>query len=163
MTVCDSTDAYAAVVGSPVGRLGIVVRGQDLAAIDLLAGAGPLQPPRQAAARAVASQLRAYFDNPGAAFTLSLAPRGSAYQQRVWQALCAIPPGRPVTYGALARRLQTSPRAVGQACRRNPIPIVIPCHRVVAATGAGGYAGRTGGPELAVKRWLLAHEAGGTP
>jgi methylated-DNA-[protein]-cysteine S-methyltransferase len=66
-----------------------------------------------------------------------------------------------MTYGELAQRLKSSARAVGNACRRNPIAIVVPCHRVVAASGDGGFMGKRTGHALAIKRWLLAHERGG--
>ncbi|MBF0428588.1 MAG: methylated-DNA--[protein]-cysteine S-methyltransferase [Magnetococcales bacterium] len=83
------------------------------------------------------------------------APDGTLFQRRVWSALQEIPPGEVETYGHLARRLQTSPRAVGQAVARNPIPILIPCHRVVAARTLGGYSAFGG---LDAKRFLLALE-----
>jgi methylated-DNA-[protein]-cysteine S-methyltransferase len=72
--------------------------------------------------------------------------------------LRSIPPGRTRTYGELASKLGTSARAVGGACRANPCPVVVPCHRVVAANGLGGFAGDTSGRKLEVKRWLLRHE-----
>ncbi|MDD9824665.1 MAG: methylated-DNA--[protein]-cysteine S-methyltransferase [Gammaproteobacteria bacterium] len=97
--------------------------------------------------------LRAYFRRPAAFPRLPLAPEGTSFQQRVWRALCAIPPGQSRCYGELARSLGTGSRAVGGACRANPIPILIPCHRVVAATGTGGYS-----QGLARKDWLLRHE-----
>jgi|BEDMetMinimDraft_2_1075160.scaffolds.fasta_scaffold05929_2 methylated-DNA-[protein]-cysteine S-methyltransferase len=108
--------------------------------------------PVLAAARAA---LEAYFAGRSGRFALPLAPRGTAFQLRVWQALRTIPPGEVLTYGALARRLGTSPRAVGQANAANPLPIFIPCHRVVAESGLGGYSGGGG---LATKSWLLEHE-----
>ncbi len=83
---------------------------------------------------------------------------GTPFQQRVWALLRRIPPGVTRTYGELARQLGTAPRAVGAACRTNPIPLFVPCHRVVAASGAGGYFGRTAGRWLEIKRWLLARE-----
>lgn len=87
-----------------------------------------------------------------------LAPEGTPFQQRVWQELQRIPPKKRLTYGELAGRLKSGPRAVGGACRANPIPLLIPCHRVVAANGDGGFAGHTGGPWVEIKRWLLQHE-----
>jgi methylated-DNA-[protein]-cysteine S-methyltransferase len=82
---------------------------------------------------------------------------------RVWHALMKIPAGRPTTYGALAQRLGTAPRAVGQACGANPLPILIPCHRVVAAGGLGGFMHAASGAPLDVKTWLLAHEGSAAP
>lgn len=87
-----------------------------------------------------------------------LRPAGTPFQLRVWERLQQIPPGEVKTYGALARELGSFARAVAGACRANPIPILIPCHRVIAATGYGGYLGKTGGKELAIKQWLLQHE-----
>jgi methylated-DNA-[protein]-cysteine S-methyltransferase len=103
-----------------------------------------------------AAQLQDYFDGTRLVFDLPLSPRGSAFQTRVWRALCQIPAGESRSYGALAQELGSAARAIGQANGRNPIPILIPCHRVVGAGGAlGGYSGG-GGPST--KQWLLDHE-----
>jgi methylated-DNA-[protein]-cysteine S-methyltransferase len=89
---------------------------------------------------------------------------GTPFQQKVWRALTHIPAGQVMTYGSLARELNTSARAVGNACRKNPIPMIVPCHRVVAANDVGGFAGDTEKKQkgklnfLQIKRWLLAHE-----
>ena len=117
--------------------------------------------PVLAAARA---QLAAYFAGELTAFDLPLAPQGTPFQRRVWDALLEIPYGATTSYGALARRLgdPRATRAVGAANGRNPLSIVVPCHRVVGADGA--LTGFGGGIER--KRWLLAHEgarAGGLP
>ncbi|MBS1146921.1 MAG: methylated-DNA-(protein)-cysteine S-methyltransferase, partial [Proteobacteria bacterium] len=82
------------------------------------------------------------------------------FQKRVWRALMEIPAGHPTTYGALAKQLGTAARAVGQACGSNPLPILVPCHRVVAANGLGGFMHSASGAPLDVKTWLLAHERG---
>jgi methylated-DNA-[protein]-cysteine S-methyltransferase len=104
-----------------------------------------------------AAQQAAYFTGALKAFDLPLAPRGSAHELAVWEQLCRIPYGETITYGELARRVGSAPRAVGGTCGANPIAIVIPCHRVTAAGGQlGGYSGGKG-PES--KRRLLAHEA----
>lgn len=92
-------------------------------------------------------------------------PPGSTHACAVWAALCAIPVGQTRNYGQIAREIGSSPRAVGQACKANPWPVFIPCHRVVPAAGvdaasAGGYSGQRAGPLAQVKAWLLAHEAG---
>ncbi|GAC1488784.1 MAG: methylated-DNA--[protein]-cysteine S-methyltransferase [Acetobacteraceae bacterium] len=97
-------------------------------------------------------QLQAYFDGTSRSFDLALAPAGTEYRRRVWAALCAIPPGATRTYGDIARTVGGSARSVGQANGANPIPILIPCHRVVAAGGIGGYSGGLG---LDTKRFLL--------
>jgi methylated-DNA-[protein]-cysteine S-methyltransferase len=110
--------------------------------------------------RRARNQLHAYFDSELTEFDLPLAPAGTAYQRRVWQALCDIPYGATCSYLDIARTAGGSPRSVGQANGNNPIPIVIPCHRVLAATHIGGYSGGAG---LATKRWLLALEARAQP
>ena len=91
-----------------------------------------------------ADQLNAYFAKQLSEFDLPLAPLGSPFQQRVWSAIREIPHGETWTYGQVAARANTAPRAVGGACGANPIPIIIPCHRVLAAKGRGGYSGRGG-------------------
>ncbi len=149
---------YDAVISTPVGRLGVILQDGVLVDINFLKSSTPLQAPRRLGERQVCRQLRSYFANPRTAFHLSLAPSGTLFQQRVWKALQRIPVGRTLSYGALARKLTTSARAVGNACRANPIPIVIPCHRIVAADGAGGFMGKRSGSALRLKHWLLEHE-----
>ena len=105
--------------------------------------------------RRARAQLHAYFDTALTAFDLPLAPAGSPYRQRVWRALVAIPYGTTRTYLAIARDAGGSPRSVGGANGANPIPIIIPCHRVVATNGPGGYSGGDG---LPTKRALLLLE-----
>lgn len=101
-------------------------------------------------------QLDAYFDGDLTAFDLPLGPMGTKHQERVWQAMCNIPYGETRTYGELAKELASGAQAVGSACGRNPIPILIPCHRVVARAGKlGGYSGDGG---LYTKRALLVLE-----
>ncbi|MAT64138.1 MAG: cysteine methyltransferase [Gammaproteobacteria bacterium] len=152
--------AYAAVYPSPAGCLGIRLdaRGR-LCGLDCLPEATAAVPAATAAAARVLAVLDAYFTDPAAIPAgLELAPSGTPFQRRVWRALQAIPSGTVRTYGTLAAELGSAPRAVGQACRHNPIPVLVPCHRVVARAGIGGYAGATAGPRLAMKQWLLAHE-----
>ena len=105
--------------------------------------------------RRARDQLDAYFDGDLAAFDLPLAPAGTPYRQRVWAALCDIPYGAVRSYADIARVAGGGPRSVGGANGANPIPILIPCHRVVATGGIGGYSGGEG---LPTKRWLLALE-----
>lgn len=101
-------------------------------------------------------ELRHYFENPKHRFQLPLMPKGSTFQQQVWNTLLVIPVGRTFTYGELAQRIQTSPRAIGQACKTNPLTIFIPCHRVVGKGDIGGYMGEA--KALLLKMALLEHE-----
>ncbi|NKC12181.1 MAG: methylated-DNA--[protein]-cysteine S-methyltransferase [Gammaproteobacteria bacterium] len=105
------------------------------------------------------AELEQYFDGCARCFGIAVAPQGTVFQRRVWQALMNIGFGQTLAYSALANRLGllSGARAVGAANGRNPLSIIVPCHRLVAASGAlTGYAGG-----LAAKRWLLDHEAGG--
>lgn len=155
---------YAAVVALPLAglRLGLRTEGNALAECDFLLPGTPSYRQETHASAGVAQecaeQLQRYIEDPSFRFTLPLAPRGSAFQRRVWAELAAIPPGRVRRYGEIARWLGTSARAVGAACRANPLPIIVPCHRVVAADGVGGYSGATAGLLHGIKSWLLAHE-----
>ena len=107
---------------------------------------------------AIRSAVARYFEAGTVGLNLPLAVRGTAFQHRVWRALQTISPGETRTYGDLARQLGTSARAIGGACRANPCLIAVPCHRVIAKDGLGGFAGDVAGRRLAVKRWLLRHE-----
>lgn len=100
--------------------------------------------------------LDSYFESGSFDDEITLCPDGTNFQKKVWQALKRIPLGTVKTYGDVAKELKTSSRAVGQACRRNNIPLFIPCHRVVAAQGIGGFMG--GYRHVERKRWLLQHE-----
>ena len=139
-------------IPSPIGRLTIDETGGAIVAIrwsDSPSGNG--SPLLAEAAR----QLAAYFDGRLSHFDLPLAPAGSPFEGRVWSAMQAIPYGETRCYGDLAQSVGSAPRAVGRACGKNPIPIVIPCHRVLAKGGFGGYSGAGG---LATKQRLLALE-----
>lgn len=105
--------------------------------------------------RRARDELHAYFNGELTQFTLPLAPAGTPYRQRVWQALSAIPYGQTRSYLQIAHSAGGSPRSIGGANGSNPIPIIIPCHRVTATNGIGGYSGGEG---LATKRFLLALE-----
>lgn len=155
-----STDPsrYAAVVSTPIGLLGVVVADSALTELDFLADWMPRIAPRSEVALRVAEQLLAYFTTPGFKFSLPLAPAGTPFQRKLWLAMSEIPCGETQTYGQLAARIASSARAVGGGCRANPIPIVIPCHRVVAQTGLGGYMGEQAGASFSLKRALLLYE-----
>ena len=149
---------FDAKLATPFGLVGIRTEGAVLAEIVYLpARAGALAPVNKLAERACA-QIEKYVADPGYRFALPLKHVGTDFQRRVWAQISAIPCGETRTYGDLARRLRSAPRAVGQACGTNYFPLVIPCHRVVAATGLGGFAHNSGGYLIEVKRRLLAHE-----
>ena len=148
----------SALMETPMGPLGLAWEGDTLTGVDLEPGPGGQDTAPTAVPDPIRRQLEAYFSDGRTVFDLPLAAGGTAFQRRVWSAMAAIPPGRTRTYGEIAREIGSAPRAVGQACRANPVPIVVPCHRVVGAQGLGGFAGDTSGRRVAVKRWLLRHE-----
>lgn len=139
---------------SPVGDLTLFEADGALVALEWgWADGGAPTPLLQTAC----NQLGDYFDGKARAFDLPLAPAGTPFQRRVWQALSALAYGETTTYGTLAACLGSSARAVGSACGRNPLPLIIPCHRVLAANGAlRGYSGEGG---LDTKLQLLRMEA----
>jgi len=145
-------------------KVAVATRDDRVAEIRYLPPGAAAVSPRTELGEKAARQLEAYLANPDARFDLPLLIEGTPFQRRLWAALCEIPRGKTLTYGELARRLDAHSvamrRAVGQACGDNRLPIVIPCHRVVAANGIGGFAHATGGYLLEAKRWLLAHECG---
>jgi methylated-DNA-[protein]-cysteine S-methyltransferase len=157
-----TSEQGSAFMASPLGPLRLRWRehaleelrfARDEALVQSAAGGNAAQPPAW-----LAQQLEAYFQDPGHVFDLPIRPAGTAFQQQGWQALRRIPPGSVLTYGELAAVLGSGARAVGGACRANPCPIVVPCHRVVAKGGLGGFAGASAGGSLAIKAWLLRHE-----
>jgi methylated-DNA-[protein]-cysteine S-methyltransferase len=119
-----------------------------------------LMPKRDTIAHLACVQIHSYLENPDFVFDLPLRFSGTRHRVAVWEAMQKIPAGKTRTYGDIARSLRSSARAVGGACGANPIPVVIPCHRVIGAGGAiGGFMGAKGeGFELGIKRWLLEHE-----
>lgn len=143
---------------TPIGDVTVSEDDGAVVAIDWGWGRDQTETPLLRRAR---DQLHAYFDGELTRFDLPLAPAGTPYRRAVWLALRDIPYGRTRSYGEIARAAGGSARSVGQANGCNPIPIVIPCHRVVAAGHIGGYSGGDG---LSTKRFLLALEgAGGDP
>jgi len=151
---------YDAVVEFPKMKVAVRTRDERVAEICYLPPSVAPSTPANVLAERAARQLEAYRDDPNTVFNLPLLIEGSEFQRRLWDALCEIPRGKTLTYGELARRLGVDARAIGQACGDNRLPIVIPCHRVVAANGIGGFAHATSGYLLEAKRWLLAHECG---
>ena len=149
---------FQTIIVTPLGKVGIRMLGEAIDALDYVPADTVERLPNDAATEAAVAQLMAYFHDPRTPLTIALAPVGTAFRQRVWSALRAIPLGTVLSYGELAAQLGTAARAVGGACRNNPISILIPCHRVVARHGLGGYAGEVDGDLLAIKRWLLQHE-----
>lgn len=144
-----------ALIATPIGP--IRIEGDEDVLIRLHLGAeGPPQIGQAAAVRAAADQIESYFSGDLKAFDLPLAPVAAPRGRALRDGLVAVGYGETVSYGELARRLDSGARAIGQLCARNPFPIVVPCHRVLAAGGAlGSYSAGEG---TATKQWLLDHE-----
>jgi methylated-DNA-[protein]-cysteine S-methyltransferase len=149
---------YDVVVEFPVMKVGVKTRGDRVVEIRYLPPSTPLLSAKNDLAKHAARQLEAYRDDPDTRFDLPVVIEGSELQKGVWQAMRAIPRGRTRTYGDVAKELGAEARDVGQACGDNRLPLVVPCHRVVAAKGIGGFGHATSGYLIEAKRWLLAHE-----
>jgi len=151
---------FSAVVPAPFGAMGIRVESGMLRELVYLPKRYSEKPPTDALTKRVARQLERYFGDPDFRFDLPLPALGTVFQRKVWDVIAAIPRGDVLTYGEVAKIIQSAPRAVGQACGANWFPLVIPCHRVTASGGLGGFAhdDDANGFHLGVKRWLLAHE-----
>jgi len=156
-----SATAFQACVRTPFATLGITATDTHVTGIRFLApSVRALAPPRGTIAFLACVQLQEYLDDPKFRFDLPIRLGGTRHRIAVWEAMQRIPAGKVRTYGDLAKELQSSARAVGGACGANPIPVVVPCHRIIGASGAiGGFMGAsTEGFELGIKRWLLEHE-----
>ncbi len=157
----DDEPLFSAIVVAPFGGIGIRIDGGQLKELTYLPHSYDARPARDPLAKEVAAQLRAYLKDPDFRFTLALPEVGTAHQRKVWNVIRAIPRGEVLTYGEVAKMIRSAPRAVGQACGANWFPVAIPCHRVTATGGIGGFGGyalHDGGFHHDVKRWLLRHE-----
>ncbi|HVW63376.1 MAG TPA: methylated-DNA--[protein]-cysteine S-methyltransferase [Nitrosospira sp.] len=154
-------DDYQAKLATPFAVLGIRIDEDWVTDIEYLPLGTPPMKPRGALAKEVCDQLSAYVRDPRFVFDLSLHIGGTLHQRRVWRVIEAIPSGTTRSYADIAAELRSAPRAVGQACGANRLPIVIPCHRVIAKNGGlGGFMNASDGMPLSTKLWLLSHELG---
>jgi methylated-DNA-[protein]-cysteine S-methyltransferase len=152
---------YQAKIPAPFAVLGIRIEEDWVTDIEYLPLDTLPMEPRGALAKEVCEQLMAYVRDPRFVFDLSLHIGGTPHQRRVWRAIEAIPSGTTRSYADIAAELNSAPRAVGQACGANRLPIVIPCHRVIARNGGlVGFMNASDGMPLSIKRWLLSHELG---
>ena len=158
--VADSVKIYQAKLVAPFAVLGIITEEDWLTDIEYLPVDTQTLIPQNYLAKEVCRQLQAYLTEPGFRFDLSLHIGGTTHQRRVWQTIQTIPSGKTSSYAEIAAQLHSAPRAVGRACGANRIPIVIPCHRVIAKNGGlGGFMNASDGNPLEIKRWLLRHES----
>ena len=150
---------WDAVIEFPKMKVAVAIREGRISDIRYLPPATATKPPMNDLAEKAVRQLERYREDPDTKFDLPLLVEGTEFQRSVWDVMCAIPRGRTLTYGEVARKLGGEARVVGQACGDNKLPIVIPCHRVVGADGVGGFSHTADGYLIDVKRWLLMHEA----
>jgi methylated-DNA-[protein]-cysteine S-methyltransferase len=149
---------YQAVLDLPFAPVGVTLYDGRLKRLHYLDRPQRAYRERVSGIESVISAVANYLKDPKLKFDLELSLEGTPFQRRVWQALQGIPSGTTMTYGELADKIGSGARAVGNACRANPCPLIVPCHRVVAVKGLGGFAGQMGGEKLQIKRWLLRHE-----
>ena len=152
---------FDAIIDAPFGAVGFFVLKEQTTAeqvsIELLTEKYAPKPAENKTVQTITKQITAYFNNVSHDFKLPVNQHGTPFQQRVWQAISAIPCGQVLTYGELAAQIGSGPRAVANACGANNLPLIVPCHRVVAQNGIGGFM--QGNPDgLKVKKWLLKHE-----
>ncbi|QRX81222.1 methylated-DNA--[protein]-cysteine S-methyltransferase [Glaciimonas sp. PAMC28666] len=151
---------FSGIVKAPFGAVGIRTDAGTLRELVYLPKTFAEKAPIDALTERAAEQIIGYLRNPEFRFNLPLETVGTLFQRKVWAQIAAIPRGDVLTYGEVARLVQSAPRAVGQACGANWFPLVIPCHRVTAAGGLGGFSHEDAvdGFHVGVKRWLLTHE-----
>jgi len=154
-----SSFQYDYVLPSPIGKLGLVISGKGIQRLSYINDQVEVMLPKRGLAVATYKQINEYFQLIRTEFDLPIDIQGTQFQKRVWSRVSMIGYGDSLTYGDIAASIDSGPRAVGNACRNNPIPIIIPCHRVVKKSGMGGYCGSLVGVEIQQKDWLLRHES----
>lgn len=158
-----AVDCFHARLVTPFAVVGVRTVGERLDELVYLPkSVATLAPVTPFAAR-VCAQIEAYLEDASFCFDLPFEYVGTAYQNRVWKTVHDIPAGKTMTYSAIAKLAGSAPRPVGMACGANRIPLVIPCHRVTASRGIGGFMHAKRGPGIEIKRWLLRHEGAEWP
>lgn len=149
---------YDVIVSAPFGAIGISIESDYVVGIQLFPSQQSLREATNQCAQHVVHQISQYFTQAGSTLDIPYVVSGTPFQKRVWKAISEIPFGQVLTYAELAQKVGSGPRAVANACGANRVPLLIPCHRVVAKNGLGGFMqGIDGG--LKIKEWLLAHES----
>ena len=153
-----TTQYHDVIINAPFGGVGIHLESDYVVGIQLFSIQQSTRETSHQFAQHIAHQISQYFMQAGSILDIPYAISGTSFQQRVWKAISDIPAGEVLTYSELAEKVGSGPRAVANACGANRLPLLIPCHRVVARNGLGGFMqGVDGG--LKIKSWLLAHES----
>ncbi len=148
----------SAIIQTAAGKFALYARGPVLLRTAWVDRDCLLKVPESDWLNGIVRQIDEYWQDGGRTFDVALLKQGTDFRNRVWRELLTIPVGETVTYSDLAESLATGARAVGSACRHNPFPVIIPCHRVISSSGLGGYAGQLKGKMCNVKQILLTHE-----
>lgn len=143
---------------APFAVLGIATDGGFVTSVRYLPRHTPAVAPHDRIAERTCREIERYLADPAYVFRVPYHLQGSLFQRRVWREIEKLFPLKTITYGEIARRLGSAARAVGGACGANPVPLIVPCHRVLSASGLGGFMGGKASFPLSVKRWLLDHE-----
>ncbi len=158
-TPLELSSGYSARIPAPFAVIGVRTRNERLVGLEYLALGAATLAPIDALSKEVSKQLKAFVKDARFRFDLPHEIHGTDFQRAVWEQIGMIPGGQTKSYGELAKSIRTSARAVGTCCGANRLPLIIPCHRVIAANGIGGFMHtRSEGAALSIKRWLLRHE-----
>jgi methylated-DNA-[protein]-cysteine S-methyltransferase len=143
---------------APFAVLGIATDGEFVTSVRYLPRQVVPVPPHDRVAERACREIERYLADPAHRFSVPYRLDGTPFQRRVWREIEKLFPIKTTSYGEIARRLGTAARPVGGACGANPVPLIVPCHRVLAAGGLGGFMGGNKTFPISVKRWLLRHE-----
>ena len=153
-----SSQHHDVMINAPFGGVGINIQNECVIGVTLLPTQKTVSDIDGLCAQNLKQQIAQYFQNADAMIEVPFKVAGTQFQQRVWKAISAIPVGQVLTYSELAHEVGSGPRAVANACGANKLPLLIPCHRVVAKSGLGGFM-QSAQDGLKIKEWLLAHES----
>lgn len=148
-----------ALIRTPIANFAVYAQGNVLVRAEWILSDKPERKPETEFLLEIVEQVNRYWQDPAILFAVPMLKQGTVFQRLVWQALRNIPYNKTPSYSELAKAINSGARAVGNACRNNPFPLFLPCHRVVKISGLGGYAGQTQGEFPDIKTKLLAHEA----
>lgn len=146
------------VMNSPVGKIYVETKNEQLVKLEYHSKKKVTTHKLSSFASQVKTQIEKYFKSSKTKFTVAVELAGTPFQKKVWRTMQKIPAGQTRTYGEISDQLQSSPRAIGNACRANPVPLVVPCHRIVGKSSLGGFGGEIAGRNIDCKSWLLKHE-----
>lgn len=149
--------AFDAIIPAPFGAIGVRAEDDFLVGLELLLANQTEKISGDPFVQSVVTQIKQYLNDSNTLLDIPIAVKGTSFQRRVWKAIANVPAGKTVSYGELAETVASGARAVANVCGANQVPLIIPCHRVVAKSGLGGFM-RGDERGLTIKTWLLKHE-----